>query len=127
LVLLPACKHPFQTIGKFTDFDKLGFTVTTTEGKKASVYADRYRLSLAPFLRLRIRTRCAFLSRPSVSNYCLLSFFSCGGSIAEAVVTNEAGTEVARVVSPDARLEAVFARKTKAHPTYMPYFILQVL
>jgi hypothetical protein len=30
-----------QTIGKYTDFDKLGFTVTTQEGKKASVYADR--------------------------------------------------------------------------------------
>jgi len=43
------------------------------------------------------------------------------------VVTNEAGTEVARVVSPDSRLEAVFSRETKAHPTYMPYFILQVL
>jgi len=30
-----------QTLGKFTDFDAIGFTVTTTEGKTVSVYADR--------------------------------------------------------------------------------------
>lgn len=30
-----------QTLGGYTDFDAIGFTITTTEGKSVSVYADR--------------------------------------------------------------------------------------
>ena len=26
---------------EFTDFDKLGFTLTTTEGRRVAIYADR--------------------------------------------------------------------------------------
>jgi len=38
---LPRPTTAAQTLGGRTDFDKIGFTVLTTEGKKASVYADR--------------------------------------------------------------------------------------
>mmetsp|Transcript_40663 Transcript_40663/g.91411 ORF Transcript_40663/g.91411 Transcript_40663/m.91411 type:complete len:401 (+) Transcript_40663:207-1409(+) len=78
----------------FTDFDKIGFTVTTTEGKTVSVYADR----------------CGDQA---------------GGGYSEAVVSDAAGNEVFRSVTPDAELKALVSAKQAEHPDWMPYFHLQ--
>ena len=79
-----------KTLGGRTDFDKIGFTVVTEAGKRASVYADR-----------------------------------CGGTRAEAVVTDAEGNEVFRSVCPDEAQQKAFEVAAEAHPDWMPYFLLQ--
>ena len=49
----------------------------------------------------------------------------CGGSFSEAVVRGEDGLELFRSRTPDANLEMTVAEKSRAHPDWMPYFLLQ--
>jgi len=88
-----------QTLGGFTDFDRIGFTVETDAGAKVSVYADRCGLSMPD------------------------GAMADGGMMYSAVTKN--GIIMSRDVMPDSDLEASVAKKAAANPDWMPYFHLQ--
>ena len=84
---------------EFTDFSRIGFTITTTEGAKVSVYADRCGLEMP------------------------------GGAMADGGMmyssVSKLGIVQSRDIMPDKELEDVVAARAKAFPDYMPYFHLQ--
>lgn len=84
---------------EFTDFSRIGFTITTTAGTKLTVKADR----------------CGGLMP--------------GGAMADGAMMYSAvesdGVVHQRAIMPDAELEATVAARAKSFPDYMPYFHLQ--
>ncbi|KAH8098580.1 hypothetical protein JL720_1537 [Aureococcus anophagefferens] len=84
---------------EFTDFSRIGFTITTKEGAKVSVYADRCGLEMP------------------------------GGAMADGGMmyssVSKLGIVQSRDIMPDKELEDVVAARAKAFPDYMPYFHLQ--
>ena len=100
----------------FTDFSRIGFTVTTKAGAKVSVYADRCGLELPDgamadggMMRVDVRE-----TRPMACEG------SRGGSASVSSLIQS------RDIMPDADLVAtVEARSAQENPDWMPYFHLQ--
>mmetsp|Transcript_2432 Transcript_2432/g.7466 ORF Transcript_2432/g.7466 Transcript_2432/m.7466 type:complete len:388 (-) Transcript_2432:56-1219(-) len=84
---------------EFTDFSRIGFTVTTTDGANVSVYADRCGLELPD------------------------GAMADGGMMYSSV--SKLGIVQSRDIMPDAELEATVAARSAANPDWMPYFHLQ--
>jgi len=84
---------------EFTDFSRIGFTVTTKAGESVSVYADRCGLEMP------------------------------GGAMADGGMmyssVSKLGIVQSRDIMPDAELEATVAARAAANPDWMPYFHLQ--
>jgi predicted dehydrogenase len=83
----------------FTDFSRIGFTVTTKAGAKVSVYADRCGLELPD------------------------GAMADGGMMYSSV--SKLGIIQSRDIMPDADLVATVEARSKENPDWMPYFHLQ--
>jgi hypothetical protein len=129
----------------FTDFSRIGFTVTTKAGAKVSVYADRCGLELPDgamadggMMYSSVSKLGAISASRRVVVFSLHSNDSwpsheAGGGFFvefEAIRTDltemlRAGIIQSRDIMPDANLVATVEARSKENPDWMPYFHLQ--
>ena len=87
----------------FTDFAKVAFTITTTDGKTVTIQADRYVHTQIIDLQTvfhgvnaaRVHTPLSTAPAGLIPRSCL-RLHSCGGNNSQAIVTDASGAEVFR-------------------------------
>ena len=119
----------------FTDFSRIGFTVTTKAGAKVSVYADRCGLELPDGAMADGGMMYSSVSKLGAisASRTVPSFDATRGHLTMTWVVSSsnlrpmlrAGIIQSRDIMPDADLVATVEARSKENPDWMPYFHLQ--
>ena len=114
----------------FTDFSRIGFTVTTKAGAKVSVYADRCGLELPDGAMADGGMMCDAASVLRVDGVLSAARRRRGATVEPTSArryssVSKLGIIQSRDIMPDADLVATVEARSKENPDWMPYFHLQ--